>query len=54
MKCDRCGVDKTVTVTWGITLTRIEPRSGKETVERRVRRLCLPCGGGLSAEDLAP
>lgn len=51
MQCDGCGVDKTVTVTWGIALTLIDPRTGNERTVRRERRLCPTCGGALRAED---
>lgn len=53
MTCDRCGIDKTVTVLYGITITRIGQRGG-ETVERRSRRLCVPCGAGLAPDEVAP
>lgn len=51
MKCDGCGVDKTVTVLYGVTLTRIDQR-GRETQESRERRLCLACGGGASDDEM--
>lgn len=54
MKCDACRVDKTVTVTWSHAITRINPNSGRVTVETRSRTLCPPCGAGLAPEELKP
>lgn len=51
MICDRCGVDKAITVLYGISLTRINRRGG-ETVERRERRLCVPCRAGLAPDEV--
>lgn len=45
MHCDRCGIDKTVTVTTTIRLNRIDLRTGRETTETRTTRLCRSCGG---------
>lgn len=54
MRCDNCGVDKTITVTWAIALTRVNPRNGHVTVENRQRRLCVPCGAGLAPGEDQP
>lgn len=53
MTCDQCGVDKAITVLYGITLTRID-RRGRETGDRKERRLCVPCGAGLSPDEVTP
>lgn len=51
MICDGCGVDKTVTVLYGVTLTRFVGPTARETTERRERRLCGACGGAMSLDE---
>jgi hypothetical protein len=46
MTCENCHQDHAVTTTWTWTVTRIDSRTGKETVERRSKRLCVACGPG--------
>lgn len=52
MKCDRCGLDKTATVAHSTAITRVHPRTGRETTEVRTSRLCVACGGGDVPESL--
>lgn len=54
MICDRCLVDKTVTVTLRFSITKID-RNGRESRVTISRRLCRACGGAepvLEAEPL--
>lgn len=46
MICENCKRDCAVTTTWRWSITRIDPRTGAETIERRSKRLCVPCGPG--------
>jgi hypothetical protein len=52
--CDACLEDKTVTVLYGITLTRCVGPAGIERTERKERRLCVPCGAGLAPDEVRP
>lgn len=54
MICDRCLEEKVITVLYGITLTRYVGRDGTERTERRERRLCVPCGAGLTPDEVSP
>lgn len=51
MICDGCGIDKTVTVLYGWTLTRFVGPSAREVTERRERRLCGACGGAMTDDE---
>ncbi len=52
MTCSRCSEDKTVTVTYGITLVHVESRTGRERTGKRETRLCRACGGGLAPDEV--
>lgn len=52
MVCDCCGIDKTATVVRSAAITRVHPRTNKETTEVRTSRLCVACGGGDAPEVL--
>jgi hypothetical protein len=54
MRCDRCGLDKTVTVVRSAAILRVHPGTGRETTEVRTSRLCVACGGGDAPEQLSP
>ncbi|HKP08297.1 MAG TPA: hypothetical protein VJU58_13675 [Microbacterium sp.] len=51
MICEGCGIDKTVTVLYGVTLIRFVGPTARETTEHRKRRLCVACGGGESLDE---
>lgn len=52
MRCDKCREDKTATVVRSAAITRVHPRTNKETTEVRMSRLCVACGGGDAPEQL--
>lgn len=51
MICDGCGDDKTVTVLTRVTMPPTTARNGAQHVESRERRLCVGCGGAMSADE---